>query len=161
MSSNLATRTQWYRSDFLETIPLVQRYRNVLVLLNFHDYKDAIQTQCRSNTIDVTLQTPPEGKRWLNTIALFTIAELIGPEPLHVTKIENLWESLTERIFQTWHLPLAFSFFTLRLLDTDSQHHDLRYDASIYDVDVGVLPLPFDDGSTQPHILRLTAHHLD
>ena len=68
------------------------------------EYQDAIQRQHRSNIIDVTIQTPPEGNRWLNTTALFTIAEPIGPERLRTATIEDLPESLIERIFHLWNL---------------------------------------------------------
>ena len=94
MPPSSATRSQWYSSDSPETIPVTQRYRNVLVLPNFEESKDAIQRHHRSNIIDVTIQTPPEGNRWLNTTALFTIAELIGPERLRTATIEDLPEGL-------------------------------------------------------------------
>ena len=77
------------------------------------------------------IQTPPEGNRWLNTTALFTIAELIGPECFRTATIEDLRESLTARIFHLWNIPLSFSFFTLRLLGSDGQPHDLHHGSSL------------------------------
>ena len=80
-----APRDQRFSTGPPETIPLSQRIRIVLILIDFHDSEDAIQQDCRNNIIDVTLQTPPEGNRWLNPTALFTIGELIGADSIFRT----------------------------------------------------------------------------
>ena len=76
-------------------------------MIKFEPAIAAIQHHARTNIIVVTIQTPPEGNPWLNTLALFSIAERVGPERLCFTCISDIHETLTEKIVQTWHIPLG------------------------------------------------------
>lgn len=108
------TRRVWYASDE----PLPQLFRNVLILVNYQPAIEAIQVRARTNVIDVAIKDTPYGNPWLNTRALFTFGEMIGPERILLTRLCDIHETLTDRVLSTWgiHLPDTNSHSDSRML---------------------------------------------
>ena len=109
-----------------------------------------------------------------NLRAIFTVAEMIGPERLLLAHLSALHETLPVKIAWTWGIALPNTFFTFRVKDDRDQTYDLALTDTIYAIlelhrphwnrqqhtTGGHPPLPFDAGLSQPYLLRLTVHHL-
>ena len=54
-------RGQWYSSGSTDPTSLTHFYRNVLVMINYQPSLETIQTQCRTNVIDVAIRDSPFG----------------------------------------------------------------------------------------------------
>ena len=168
-----STRRRWYTDEEHVPTPLPQLFRNVLILVNYQPSIEAIQTRGRTNVIDSAIRDSPYGNPWLNLRAIFTFAELIGPERILLFRLSDLHETLTDKIHDTWHISLPNDFFTFRFKDAEDRTYDVPTDTRLYPmlelhrpqwnrqqhVTGGNPPIPFDVGLSQPYILRLTAHH--
>ena len=102
----------------------------------------------------------------LNLRAIFTFAEMIGPERLLLVHLSDLHETLTDKILWTWGIHLPDTFFNFRFKDSQDQSYDVPLNTNLCSMlelhrplwnrqqhaAGGQPPIVFDIGLSQPYI---------
>ena len=128
-------RGQWYSSGSTDPTSLTHFYRNVLVMINYQPSLEAIQTQARTNAIEVAIRDFPFGNSWLNLRVIFNVVEMIGPERLLLTHLSDIHETSTDKIHSMRRIyTLPDTFFTFRLKNDRNQTEDLTLTDTFYNI---------------------------